>query len=73
MEAVRSRAVTRRFSPEAAVTGVGLVWLGLVWTLANLGMLDGLYVMRKWWPWLLVVWGTLELLRVRDAARGGRE
>jgi hypothetical protein len=65
--------VTRRFSPEAAVAGLGLVWLGLVWTLANLGMMDGLYVMRKWWPWLLVAWGAMELLRVRDAAREGRE
>ena len=63
----------RRSSPEGLVVGLGLVGIGLAWTLGNLGMVDALHVVRTWWPALLVVWGVLELLNWREAAaRGGR-
>jgi hypothetical protein len=63
------------------VAGLALVWVGLVWTLGNVGLLDALFVLRRWWPWLLLAWGGLELLRVWSVARaeaarttdGGRE
>jgi hypothetical protein len=46
---------------EQLVFGLGLVGLGLVWTLGNLGKLDALDTLHRWWPLLLVVWGALEL------------
>lgn len=59
--------------PESIVLGLGLVALGLVWTLSNLGLLDGLAVVRRWWPLSLVVWGALEILAAQRArARGER-
>jgi hypothetical protein len=51
----------RSFSPEGLVVGLGLVTLGVLWLLANLGRLDLLPVLRTWWPLFLVVWGVLEL------------
>lgn len=58
------------FSPEGLTLGVGLIAIGVVWTLSNLGMLDLLYTLRTWWPLSLVLWGALELvdLAVRRAA-----
>ncbi|HEX6739108.1 MAG TPA: DUF5668 domain-containing protein [Vicinamibacteria bacterium] len=47
---------------EGVVLGVCLVALGAVWTLANLGQLDLLDTLRRWWPASLVLWGVLELV-----------
>ena len=60
------------FSPEKLVVGLGLIGLGLLWTLANLGVLDLLATLRNWWPALLVVWGVLELI-ASFKARAARE
>jgi hypothetical protein len=48
-------------SPEGIVVGVGLIGVGVAWTLGNLGRIDLLATLRTWWPLLLVVWGALEL------------
>lgn len=59
--------------PEALVLGVGLIALGVLWTLANHGAIDLLYVLRRWWPLILVVWGSLELYRAWAVRQvGGR-
>jgi hypothetical protein len=50
------------FRPETLALGLCLVALGLLWTLANLGMLDLLYTLRTYWPASLIVWGALELV-----------
>jgi hypothetical protein len=62
----------RAFSPEGATLGVGLIAIGVAWTLANLGRVDLLQALRTWWPLLLVLWGGLELgdLIARRASRG---
>jgi hypothetical protein len=57
---------------EKVVLGLGLVALGAVWTLGNLGRLDALETLHRWWPLLLVVWGALEIVvsvSRRSAAR----
>jgi hypothetical protein len=61
----------RAFSPESLTLGLGLVGIGVLWTLSNLGHVDLLQTLRTWWPLLLVVWGLLELvdLMVRRASR----
>lgn len=46
---------------ESLVAGLGLVGLGVVWLLANLGRVDLLASLRLLWPSLLLVWGLLEL------------
>jgi len=56
--------MSRGFRPEGTVFGLVLVAVGLVWTLGNLGHLDVLATLRRWWPLSLVVWGALELLAV---------
>ncbi|HVR72039.1 MAG TPA: DUF5668 domain-containing protein [Vicinamibacteria bacterium] len=59
-------------SIEKLVLGLGLVGLGVVWTLGNLGRLDVIDTLHRWWPLLLVVWGALEIvvsLKHRSAAR----
>jgi cell wall-active antibiotic response 4TMS protein YvqF len=59
-------------SVEKVVLGLGLVALGAVWTLGNLGRLDALETLHRWWPLLLVVWGALEIVvsvSRRSAAR----
>ena len=38
------------FSPEGVTLGVGLVALGVLWTLSNLGRLELLPLLRTWWP-----------------------
>ena len=60
------------FSPEGVTFGVSLVALGVLGTLANLGKLDLLPLLRTWWPLSLVLWGVLELvdLSLRRSARG---
>ena len=59
------------FSPEGLTFGVCLVALGILWTLANMGRLELLPVLRTWWPTSLVLWGVLELvdLGLRRASR----
>ncbi len=49
------------FSPEGLTLGTCLVALGLLWTLANMGRLELLPVLRTYWPLTLVLWGVLEL------------
>ena len=49
------------YKPEALVTGLSLIALGVLWTAANFGSLDLLTALRTWWPAVLVVWGALEL------------
>ena len=46
---------------ERLVVGIGLVGIGVVWTLGNLGKLDALDTLHRWWPMLLVVWGALDV------------
>ena len=52
-----------RYRPETLVFGVLLIALGVIWTLANMGAVDMLVTLRRWWPALLVLWGALELHR----------
>ena len=52
------------FSAEGATLGVCLVALGVLWTLANLGRLEMLPVLRTWWPLSFVLWGVLELVEL---------
>lgn len=60
------------FSPEGVTFGVSLVLLGVLGTLANLGKLELLPLLRTWWPLTLVLWGVLELadLWVRRSSSG---
>jgi hypothetical protein len=60
------------FKPETLVLGVALIALGVLWTLANIGTLDLLGTLRRWWPATLVLWGGLELYRSYADARAGR-
>ncbi len=61
----------RAFSPESLTLGIGLVAVGVLWTLSNLGHVDLLQALRTWWPLLLILWGGLELadLTMRRASR----
>ena len=59
-------------SPETITLGLGLIALGLAWTLANLGYFDLLHALRLLWPALLIVWGVLELRVTLLARRGAR-
>jgi len=54
--------MARGFSVESFVLGFCLLATGVLWTLANLGMLDLLHTLRTWWPTSLVVWGLAELV-----------
>ena len=56
--------MARRFKPEAVVLGLTLIGVGLVWMMANAGLVDLLATLRAWWPMTLVVWGVLELVAV---------
>jgi hypothetical protein len=49
------------FKVEGFVLGVCLLALGVLWTMANLDMLDLLKTLRTWWPASLIVWGAAEL------------
>jgi cell wall-active antibiotic response 4TMS protein YvqF len=66
--------MSRSFRPEGIVFGLILVSLGVLWTLSNLGRVDMLEILRRWWPLSLVAWGVLELAAVvnRRAAGGPR-
>lgn len=46
---------------ERVVMGLGLIGLGVLWTLANFDRVDLLAALRRFWPTLLIVWGALEL------------
>jgi hypothetical protein len=61
-----------RVRPEAVVLGFALIALGVLWTLANVGTLDLLGTLRRWWPVTLVLWGCLELYQSYADARTGR-
>ena len=54
------------------VLGIALIVVGILWTLANIGTLDLLGTLRRWWPASLVLWGALELYRSYADARTGR-
>ena len=56
--------MSRSFRPEGIVFGLILIVLGVLWTLSNLGRLDMLETLRRWWPLSLVLWGVLELAAV---------
>jgi hypothetical protein len=58
---------------EALVLGVALIVVGGLWMLANLGRLDLLDTLHRWWPSILVFWGALELAAAlaRKQLRGG--
>ena len=56
--------MSRSFRPEGIVFGLILIVLGVLWTLSNLGRLDMLETLRRWWPLSLVLWGDLELAAV---------
>ena len=58
-----------RVRPEGITLGIGLVALGVLTSLANLGQLDLLRVVRQSWPLLLIVWGVLELLLTYSSRR----
>jgi hypothetical protein len=63
------------FNLEALVMGIALIAVGVLWTLANLGHLDLLDTLHRWWPSVLVLWGALSLARSlarRDAAGSGQ-
>jgi hypothetical protein len=59
--------VARTLKPESLTVGLGLIVLGLLWILANLGRLDLLSTLRTWWPAILIVWGVLELYETFEA------
>lgn len=58
-----------RFRPEGVTVGLGLLGLGVLATLSNLGRLDLLRAVRQSWPLLLIVWGVLELLLTYSSRR----
>jgi len=64
--------MSRGFRPEGTVFGLILIGLGVLWTLSNLGRIDMLETLRRWWPVSLLVWGALELVAVaaRRSERG---
>jgi hypothetical protein len=59
----------RRFRPEGVAFGVGLLGLGVLATLANLGYVDLLRSVRLSWPLVLVIWGAAELYQTLTAGR----
>ena len=60
------------FKPETLVLGIALIVVGALWTLANLGSIDLLSALRRWWPATLILWGSLELYRSYADRRPGR-
>jgi LiaF transmembrane domain len=58
------------FKPDVVAVALGLITLGVLWLLANLGRLDLITTVRTWWPSVLIVWGVLELVK-SISARGG--
>ena len=64
--------MARPYKPETLVLGVALIGLGIAWTLANMGSIDLLGTLRRWWPATLVLGGLLELHRSYADGRTGR-
>lgn len=61
-------------NPEGLTLGAGLVAIGVLWTLSNLGQpIDLLAVLRTGWPLALVLWGGLELLDLALRRAASRE
>ena len=60
------------FKPESLVLGIALIALGVLWTLANLGDLDLLGTLRRWWPATLVLWGSSSCIGRTPMRRTGR-
>jgi hypothetical protein len=60
------------FSPEGVTFGASLVAMGVLGTLANLGRIELLPILRTYWPLSLVLWGVLELVELasRRSSRG---
>jgi hypothetical protein len=46
---------------DRVVFALGLIGVGVLWTLANFDRIDLLVALRRFWPSLLIVWGVLEL------------
>jgi LiaF transmembrane domain len=46
---------------EGFVLGVCLLGLGIAWLLSNLGLLELLPTLHRWWPLCFVIWGLAEL------------
>jgi hypothetical protein len=61
--------VARHFKPEGIALGAGLLGLGILATLANLGYVDLLRSARLTWPLVLVIWGAAELYKTFSAGR----
>lgn len=61
------------FSPEGLTLGTGLIAIGVLWTLSNLGTIDLLYTLKTWWPLALVLWGVLELVDLSIRRSASRE
>ena len=57
---------------ERVVLGLGCIGVGGLWLLANLGWVDLLTTLRRFWPSLLVIWGGLELYNSAVQARRRR-
>ena len=51
------------FNLEALVLGIALIAVGVLWMMANLGQLDLLTTLHRWWPSILILWGALSLAR----------
>ena len=64
--------MAQSFKPETLVLGIALIVVGVLWTLANMGTIDLLGTLRRWWPATLVLWGVLELYRTYADARTRR-
>ena len=60
------------YRPEVVVWGLSLIAIGVLWTLGNLGAIDALGTLRRWWPSALVLWGALELAAYYSARRERR-
>ncbi len=54
----------RSWRVEPLVAGIAVAAVGVVATLGNLGLLDTLAILHRWWPLSLLVWGALDLVRV---------
>jgi hypothetical protein len=61
--------VRSAFHTEQLVLGLAIAWVGVVATLGNLGVVDTLAALHRWWPVILVAWGVLDLFRVQRLCR----
>ena len=57
---------------HALVRGVGMILIGIVFLLVNLGLLQSV-LFRRWWPLLLIIAGVMNLFfYFRRGHRGER-